>query len=60
MAKQHNPVHLNILQTINGIGHILALKIIYEIGDINRFSSVQKFTSYTRLVKCKVESAEKT
>ncbi|MBB1420282.1 IS110 family transposase, partial [Pseudoalteromonas sp. SG44-1] len=25
MAKQHNPVHLNILQTINGIGRILAL-----------------------------------
>ena len=60
MAKQHNPVPLNILQTINGIGRILALTIIYEIGDINRFSSVQKFASYSRLVKCKAESAGKT
>ena len=59
MAKQHNPVHLNILQTINGIGRILALTIIYEIGDINRFSSVQKFATYSRLVKCKAESAGK-
>ena len=57
MAKQHNPVHLNILQTINGIGRILALTIIYEVGDINRFPSVQKFASYCRLVKCKAEAA---
>ena len=60
MAKQHNPVHFNILQTINGVGRILALTIIYEIGDINRFASVQKFASYCRLVKCKAESAGKT
>ncbi|KZN47054.1 hypothetical protein N482_02220 [Pseudoalteromonas luteoviolacea NCIMB 1942] len=59
MAKQYNPIHLYILQTINGIGRILALAIIYEIGDINRFSSVQKFASYSRLVKCKAESASK-
>lgn len=37
-----------------------ALTIIYEIGDIKRFNSVQKFASYSRLVKCKAESAGKS
>jgi len=59
-AKQHNPVHLHILRTVSGIGRILALTIIYEIGDIHRFESVQKFASYARLVKCKAESAGKS
>jgi len=59
-AKQHNPVHLHILKSISGIGRILSLTIIYEIGDINRFPSVQNFSSYARLVKCKAESAGKT
>ena len=59
-AKKHNPIHLQLLKGISGIGRILALTIIYEIGDINRFISVQKFASYARLVKCKAESAGKT
>jgi len=59
-AKQHNPVHLKLLKSIHGIGPILALTIIYEIGDINRFESVQNFASYSRLVKCKAESAGKS
>jgi len=59
-AKQHNPIHLHILISINGVGPILSLTIIYEIGDINRFESVQKFASYSRLVKCKAESAGKS
>jgi len=59
-AKQHNPVHLHILKSISGIGRILALTIIYEVGDIRRFESVQKFASYARLVKCKAESAGKS
>ena len=59
-AKQHNPVHLHLLKSISGVGKILALTIIYEIGDINRFESVQKFASYARLVKCKAESAGKS
>lgn len=59
-AKQHNPVHLHLLRSIYGIGRILALTIIYEIGDIRRFDSVQKFASYARLVKCKAESAGKS
>ena len=59
-AKQHNPKHFHLLKSVWGIGPILALTIIYEIGDINRFASVQKFASYSRLVKCKAESAGKS
>lgn len=59
-AKQHNPKHFHLLKSVWGIGPILALTIIYEIGDIKRFDSVQKFASYARLVKCKAESAGKT
>jgi len=59
-AKQHKPNHLHLLKSVWGIGPILALTIIYEIGDIKRFESVQKFASYARLVKCKAESAGKT
>ena len=59
-ARQHDPVSLNVLRSIPGIGRILALTILYEIGDIQRFDSVQKFASYARLIKCKAESAGKT
>jgi len=59
-AKQHNPVHLKILQTVSGVGRILSLTILYEIGIISRFENVQKFASYSRLVKCKAESAGKS
>ncbi len=59
-AKEHYGALLNIVRTFPGIGQILALTIIYEIGDINRFPSVQQFASYSRLVKCKAESAGKT
>jgi len=59
-AKQHNPKHFRLLKSFPGIGLILALTIIYEIGDIKRFGSVQKFASDARLVKCKAESAGKS
>lgn len=42
-----------------GIGKILALVILYEIHDIERFPAVQDFVSYARLVKCSKESAGK-
>lgn len=59
-ARKHRPVYLNLLRTIPGIGRILALTILYETGDINRFDTVQQFASYSRLVKCKAESAGKS
>lgn len=39
------------LQTIPGIGKILALTIMLEVGDINRFSKVGNYSSYCRAVK---------
>ncbi len=59
-AKQHKPVHLHLLRSIHGVGPILSLTIIYEIGHLERFESVQQFASYARLVKCKAESAGKS
>ncbi|MDH5434788.1 MAG: IS110 family transposase, partial [Gammaproteobacteria bacterium] len=59
-VKQHKPVGYQLIRSIPGIGLILGLTIIYEIGDITRFPSIQKFASYARLVKCKAESAGKT
>ncbi len=47
------------LQSIPGVGKILALTILYEIHDIERFASVQDFASYSRLVKCARSSAGK-
>jgi len=47
------------LQTIPGIGKILALVLLYEIHDIKRFASVGQFLSYCRLVRCQHESAGK-
>jgi transposase len=58
-AKNHNPQAFHLLKTIYGIGNILALVILYEIHDINRFPRVQEFASYARLVKCPRESAGK-
>lgn len=59
-AKKHQPTYYHLLKTIPGVGRILALTILYEVGDIRRFESVQKFASYSRLIKCKAESAGKT
>jgi hypothetical protein len=48
-----------LLQTVPGIGEVLGLTILYEIGDINRFPTVKDFLSYCRLVKGTVASAGK-
>jgi transposase len=47
------------LQSIPGVGQILALVLLYEIQDIARFPRVQDFVSYCRLVKCAKESNHK-
>ncbi len=39
-----------LLQTIPGIGKILALTIMLEVGDINRFAKVGNYSSYCRCV----------
>ncbi len=58
-AKQHDAYAFYRLRSVPGIGKILALVILYEIHDINRFPTVQDFVSYSRLVKCAKESAGK-
>jgi len=50
-AKSHDRASLNILLSVPGIGDIFSLIILYEICDINRFQSHQKFCSYARLVR---------
>ncbi len=59
-AKEHQPNDLFLLKTIPGVGKILALVILYEIHDINRFERVQNFCSYARLIRPQKESAGKT
>src|SRR5262245_44789059 len=58
-AKEHDANAFYRLRSVPGIGKILALVILYEIHDINRFPTVQDFVSYARLVKCAKESAGK-
>ncbi len=41
------------LQTVPGIGQILALTIMLEVGDISRFPKVGDFSSYCRCVSSK-------
>src|SRR5712691_9929637 len=55
-AKAHEVQTFSRLQSVPGIGQILALVILYEIQDIARFPRVQDFVSYCRLVKCAKES----
>ena len=58
-ARQHDYQTLYLLRSIPGVGQILALVIMYEIHDINRFARVQNFSSYARLVRPVKESAGK-
>ena len=58
-ARNNYLTEYNTLKTVPGIGRMLALIILYEIDDINRFSSVQDFLSYCRLLKGTVASAGK-
>jgi transposase len=58
-VREHDPVAVHLLRSIPGIGKTLALVILYEIHDINRFPAVGNFLSYARLVKCTHESAGK-
>jgi transposase len=58
-AKPHDANTLSLLRTVPGIGEILRLVLLYDIHDLQRFSRVQDFVSYGRLVKCAKESAGK-
>jgi transposase len=58
-AKAHDANTLYLLQTIPGVGKILALVMLYEIHDIGRFPIVQDFSSYCRLIRPQKESKGK-
>ncbi|MBZ5637585.1 MAG: IS110 family transposase [Acidobacteriia bacterium] len=58
-AREHDADTFLLLRSIDGIGKILALTILYEIQTIDRFERVQDFVSYARLVRCAKESAGK-
>jgi transposase len=55
-ALVHNKKIFELLQTIPGIGKILALTLLYEIHQIERFPRVQQFCSYARVVTGKKTS----
>ena len=59
-AKAHDANTLYLLQTIPGVGKILALVMLYEIHDIGRFPLVQDFSSYCRLIRPGKESNGKS
>jgi transposase len=47
------------LQSIPGVGKVLALVLLYEMHDAQRFDNAGQFLSYARLVRCVHESAGK-
>jgi transposase len=59
LTKQNAGRDFALLQTTPGIGELLGLTLLHEIGDINRFPTVKDFVSYCRLVKGTVASAGK-
>jgi transposase len=55
-ARGEQRKELAILQSIPGVGLIIALTILYEIDRMQRFDTRQQFASYARLVKCSHDS----
>jgi transposase len=58
-AKVEDVQTYHRLQTIPGVGKVLALILLYEVHNILRFDSAGQFLSYCRLVPCRHESAGK-
>jgi transposase len=55
-ARIHDYHSLYLLRSIQGVGQILSLVILYEVQDVNRFPTVQQFSSYAMLVRPVKES----
>lgn len=58
-ALIHDRPAYDRLRSIPGVGKVLALVLLYEIEDIGRFGSHQRFCSYARLIRPKKTSAGK-
>jgi transposase len=59
-AKVHDANNFFLLQTIPGVGRIIAMTLLYEIHTIKRFPTVGQFLSYARLVRGQHTSAGKS
>jgi transposase len=59
LSKIKKRPNFDLLKTIPGIGPILAMTILLETGEINRFSDVGNYSSYCRCVESKRMSNEK-
>lgn len=59
LSKIKNHDIFKLLQTIPGVGKVLAMTIMLEIGEIKRFADVGNFSSYCRCVESKRISNEK-
>lgn len=57
-AEAQANVLATLLQTVPGIGPLLALTIVAEIGDIRRFETAQKLRGYSGLVPMVRQSGE--
>jgi transposase len=58
-ARQHYAQELVILQSIPGVGPIIATTVLLEIDTVTRFDTRQQFCSYARLLTPPQESAGK-
>lgn len=58
-AKKDYWRDLHVLLSVPGIGKVLAMTILFEIGEISRFPRHQDLASYARLVRGTVASAGK-
>jgi len=58
-AKVDDTQTFHRLRTIPGVGPILALVLLYEMHQVERFDDVGQFLSYARLAPCDHESAGK-
>src|SRR5262245_41061631 len=58
-AKVGAPVTFGLLRSVPGIGPILGLTLPYEIDQISRFLEVRNFLSYSRPVRCELETGGK-
>jgi transposase len=59
-VKVHDARNYYLLRSVDGVGKILSMVILYEIENLDRFPRVQNFSSYGRLVKCRKESGTKS
>ena len=61
LTERQAPIELALLpRSINSVGRILGMLMLYEIEDIGRFPRVQDFVSYCRLVKPEKQSNGKS